>query len=165
VRYYDKIIHPDHFQGFLGFWIRVLNSVRWRMEVLVQRLVLRYLAKEGALPKERRADMKRVFDLDVQAERLEKERTSPKTQKVEEPAFPPITRSERYADGRQTSAIDVAVAVENDFPVRPKRLNNLIASYGAPGREKHYAKGRMYTSGDPDGDFEPLVISTESKDG
>ncbi len=156
LRYYDQVIHPDHFTGFSGWWIRVLNLVRWRLETVVQRLAMGYFAKHGGVPKTRQREMKKVFDLDVAAERLEKEQTSPLVQKIEQPASPPITRSERYADGSQRSAIDVAVAVEEDLPLRPKKIDNLIASYGGPGRERHYARGRRYTTGDPEGDFEPL---------
>lgn len=149
IRYYSDVIHPDHFagKGLLGFAIRTLNWLRWRIEVQVQRLVLRSLAKDGALPAKRQEALQRAFDLDAAEERLEKDRTSPLTEGVERPPSPPPTRSERYADGRQGSAIDVAVTVDQDLPVRPKRIDDMIARYGSNGREKHYGKGRTFNLG------------------
>ena len=157
IRYYDQVIHPDHFQGkgALGWSIRVLNAIRWWIETLVQRLVLRHLAQDAALPKQRMAELRRVFDLDVAAERLERQQTSPLLERLETPKIPNVSRSERYADGRHKTALDVSVAVENDMPVRPTRLDRLIQSYGAPGREKHYGRGRRFTLADEDA-FEAL---------
>lgn len=156
VRYYDDVIHPDHFRGWLGFWIRVLNTIRWRLETLVQRLVLRYMAKTTNLPKERHAELSKVFDLDVAAERLEKQRTSPLFERLEPPSTTPITRSERYVDGRQKSALDVAATVDKDLPVRPRRIDNMIAIYGGPGRDRHYGRGRQFQLGEDA--FEPLEV-------
>jgi len=158
IRYYDQVIHPDHFRGSaLGWLIRALNSVRWWLETRVQLLVMRYLAKSGDLPRERLFEFRKVFDLDVEAERLEMKRTSPLVQGLEEPPAPPTTRSARYRRGSQVSALAEAHAVENgqEQPVRPRRLDNMIASYGAPGRERQYVHGRRYMA-DPEGDFEPL---------
>lgn len=154
VRYYAQEIHPDEFRGRLGFWIRVFNFIRWRLEVFVQRLVLRYMANQANLPKEKRFEFRRVFELDDAAEKLLKEQTSPLVQKIELPAQPTVTRSDRYADGRQASALETSHAEENDAPLRPKRMNNMIAAYASPDRSKKY--GRRYFTADPDGDFEPL---------
>jgi hypothetical protein len=151
IRYYDQVMHPDHFKGFLGGVIRALNFIRWRLETLIQLLVLRYLSNEGALPKAKRVELRRMFDLDVSAEKLEKEQTSPLVPKVERNEAP---RAERYQAGAQTTAFDVAHAVENDLPARPKKMDNMIAAYGG-GRERSYSRGRRFTA-DPEGDFEPM---------
>lgn len=155
VRYYDQAIHPDQFHGWLGFWIRALNFIRWRLETFVQRLVLRYMSNQASIPKEKRFEFRRVFDLDIAAERLQKEQTSPKTQRIELPQVPNAQRSDRYANGRQKTAVEEAVADANDAPLRPKRMDNMIASYAAPDRSKRYGKSRSFTA-DPEGDFEPL---------
>ena len=156
IRYYDQVIHPDHFKGWLGFWVRLVNAIRWKLEVLVQRMVMRYLVSEGGLPQGRRVDMRRMFALDVAAEKLERDRTSPRIAQVEPPPRPaPAPRAARYQAGTQQSALETAHAIENEQPVRPRRLDNMIASYGAPGREKNYGYGRRYMA-DPEGDFEPL---------
>lgn len=160
IRYYSDVIHPDHFagKGLLGAAIRALNWIRWKTETFVQRLVLRALSRDGALPKSRVEVLRKVFDMDVAAEKLEKERTSPLLEKAERPPSPPPTRSERYADGRQKSAVDVAVNVDKDLPVRPKRIDDMIKRYGAPGREKSYGRGRSFNlTGDS---FEPLEEET-----
>jgi len=152
------MIHPDHFKGWLGWWIRLFNALRWKLETFVQRLVLRYMANQANLPREKRLEFRRVFELDVAAERLVKEQTSPNVQKIELPPQPGVTRADRYVDGAQRSALETAHAEENDQPIRPRRLNNMISAYGAPGREKKY--GRRYFTADPEGDFEPLGDGT-----
>ena len=159
VRFYDQTFHPDRFNvGFWGLVIRSLNWLRWRLEVYVQKLVLGYISKTGAVPSDRAHQLRKMFDLDDRAERLEKERTSPKIQPVEVPIVDAPLRADKYAGGAQSSLIDQVVEAETGVPQRPTKLDNLIGMYAPALRAKSYARGRHYTTGDPEGDFEPVVV-------
>lgn len=160
LRFYDQTFHPDQFKGagFRGWVIRVLNWVRWQLETVVQRTVLRHLSRVGHLSPMRAREMDRAFDLDVAAERLEKERTSPLYPSTQSPEAreAPTARSERYAAGAQRSALDAVTEPPTDAQGRGRRLDNLVGQYGADMRAKRYAHGRRYLVGDPDGDFETV---------
>lgn len=165
VRYYNQTFHPDHFRnGARGWFIVCLNWLRWRLETYVQRNVLKWLAKNGGIPAERMGALSRIFNLDVKAEILEKETTSPKTLKVDEyelPQFIP-TRAERYKDGAQRSALNDAKAEADaeGLPNRPVSINDMAARYASQPRQRRYARGRKFTLLDPDGDFESVPSAT-----
>jgi hypothetical protein len=157
-RYYDKVVHPDHFKGtgWLGWRIRVFNWVRARLELHIQRLVVRWLSDRGSLPQEKRRAVLRTFDLDVQQEILENQRTSPIHEVEREELESPPDRSLRYSEGGQSSALNEAMEAAGAPPIRPQSMTDLIGAYGMPGRAKKYAKGRSKFVANPDGDFEPL---------
>lgn len=156
VRHYDQTIHPDHFQkGVLGRWIRVLNWCRWKLEVYIQRLTIKYLSREGALPKERVKSLMRTFDVDVRAEQVERLQTSPSLGGVE---IPLIARADAYRKGAGRSVLDQAkVEADKDIlPIRPQSIDALAARYAHESRSKRYARGKRFSVGDEDGDFEPV---------
>lgn len=157
VRYYDQLIHPDHFKGsgLRGVFVVVLNWIRWKLETLVQKSVLKWLASNGSLPESQVKEYLRTFSLDVKAEALEKEQTSPLHEKVEQSGVQPIVRADRYEAGSVKSAL-ASETSGSDVPKRPMRLDNLIASYGMDTRAKKYTKGFKFQVSDPEGDFEPL---------
>lgn len=171
VRFYDHAFHPDEFKqgGLLGVTIVVLNWLRWRLETFTQRLVLRFLTKRGGLPRERESALRRIFDLDVRAERLAKEQTSPLNQPVAEDVdlLRATSRAERYAVGGFARGIEQAHVAEGGLPVRPTGLHDLASRYGSPPRQRRYARGHLYNVGSPDGDFEPVgnngLVSSEEK--
>lgn len=152
IRYYDQFIHPDTFagKGWRGLVIRMLNWVRWKLETAVQRRVLNlYMREIGDLQKGKA--LRRILDLDVQAERLEKERTSPKQLPIEDYEMPTevLERGSKYLDG----------AVKTKFESgedRPKPIDDLAERYGGTRRQVRYSRGRKFTLLDPDGDFEPI---------
>ena len=161
IRYYDQSFHPDHFHrglGVLGVAIVALNWLRWRLEVFVQLLVLRALSRIGGFPKDREDELRRTFKLDDDAEKLEKERTSPLHETSVEQPRPPFERAQRYQEGSISTSLDVAVAVDRgeETKMRPSKLDNLIAMYGPNLRAKKYGPGRRYLVGNPDGDFDPI---------
>lgn len=152
IRYYDEKIHPDHFKGGLrGLVIRALNWVRWTLETVVQKLVLKELAKRGGLPRMKVKTLLDTFKLDVRAESLEKDQKSPLLE-VEEP---PPPRAERYRQARPSKILEM-MRDDQGLPERPKPLDNLVGQYAFNSRAKHYARGRRFLTSDPDGDFEPL---------
>lgn len=164
VRYYDRMIHPDHFRGLRGWYVRALNWVRWKLETYVQKQVLKYLAATGELPAERRGELLRAFRLDVKAEKLQKEQTSPLHEPVEqEIAETPRTRAERYAEGAVRTKLDALDPEEDGRPQRPQRLDDLIGRYAFSNRAKKYARGRAYLA-DPEGNFEPVEDESGSND-
>lgn len=79
VRSYDQVLHPDLFKGggVLGLTIRALNFVRWKLEVLVQYLVILYgLRVENFSPAVRKKVLE-GFWYDVEREKLAHTETSP----------------------------------------------------------------------------------------
>lgn len=171
IRYYNKVFHPDEFRdgGWRGFVIRLLNSWRWRLEVVVQRQVLAYFTHKHKLTKSRGRELRRAFALDVASERLEKEKTSPLLQTLEVESATP-THSGRYAYGaappsfgppaplpiQRGTAPSAATIATPQLPVRPLPLDNLAAAYGGDPRARRYARGGRYTVLDPEGDFEEI---------
>lgn len=166
VRHYDQMIHPDHFRGsgFLGWAIVCLNWTRWRLEVFVQRLVVRWLAKNGALPKGRVKELLKAFDVDAAAERLQKEQTSPTLHHEVEESYEQVvaTRAMRYAEGTPKT-ITAATDQQNGLPVRGQPLNELIGKFAFPIRAKKYSRGHRFHVANPDGDFEPMSPEESKK--
>jgi len=156
IRHYDQVIHPHSFsRGWRGRLIRALNWVRWRIEVLVQRLVVTYLAHEGGVPKAQVGVMTRLFGLDVRAERLECERTSP--------LLPPpevAPRGDRYVmSGCPNQALEQAS--EKSAPLRPVSATEMIGKY-INSRAARYAHSRRFKIVNEDA-FEP--VGQASKEG
>lgn len=155
IRYYADEIHPDQFKGggFRGLLIRGLNFLRWKLEAVVQRLVLRWLADHHAVPKTRVSELMRSFELDVAAENLQHELTSPL--RIVDP-LPTADRSERYERGGPKSVMDQALAEDLTLPSRPLPVDNLIASH-MTSRASRYAKGHRRTMQADETDFEEVI--------
>jgi len=138
VRYYDQSYHPDEFRkGFRGWYIRALNWVRWKLETYIQLQALRYLSKEAALPKKEVGVLTKHFKLDVRAESVEKDQTSPDVVGPIEPSI----RADVYQEGRQRSVL--SAAHDDNGKTRPEPIDGLAARYGATTiRQRRYARGR-----------------------
>ena len=153
IRHYNQVAHPDMFRGtWLGFLIRALNWARWKVELVVQRLVLEWLLRDTAANAITRKRVRRQFSLDVAQEALEKEQTSPLNPAasfVESlPEALPL-RSERYVEGRA-----------NTSAAGHQPLDRLIATHGFGVRLSRYARGRRFAAQRDDGDFIPLEKET-----
>jgi hypothetical protein len=156
LRYYDEAYHPDHFKrGMRGWFIVVLNWIRWKLETYVQKQALKFFTENGGLPRDRVKELLRTFHLDVQAEKLEKEQLSPLYAVAAEAAETPRSRAARYTEGRKATMLNDLTPPGEDQPVRPKPLDNLIGQYAFGGRATNYVHGRRFLA-DPEGDFEPL---------
>lgn len=79
VRSYDQVLHPDLFKGggVLGLAIRVLNFLRWKLEVLVQYLVILYGVRVENFSPAVRKKVLDAFWYDVEKEKLAHTETSP----------------------------------------------------------------------------------------
>ena len=158
IRYYQQTFHPDQFRdkSWLGWWIRLCNKTRWRLEVYVQRLVLRRLSQLGELPRDERREVRRRFDLDTRAEQLEAEQTSP----LSPPLPDDRMRAEQYQAGSFRSLFGEAKAEAEgeQLPVRPLPIDDMAARFGhSPVRSRRYAKGRKrFMVLDEEGDFEAV---------
>lgn len=155
VRYYAEQIHPDYFRGggALGWAIRALNYARWKLETVVQLLVLKFLAKRGGLPVEKTRGILQTFRLDVRAEQIEKEQTSPLREQMEVV----IPRSQKYEEGRSIkTALEDASVEEQGLPARPMPLDNLASMYGGDARAARYGKGKRHTLAATEDNFEPV---------
>jgi hypothetical protein len=125
VRHYDKYIHPDHFQrGVLGKVIRVLNWTRWKLETVTQRLVLEYLNREEKLDKESSSKLIQKFELDVQAEKVEKKRTSPLAPFFQAPT--PLRRQEEFVEPTKVASASI---------------EDMVLRYGNRTRARRYGLG------------------------
>lgn len=155
VRYYSEMIHPDHFsKGLLGWYIRVLNWLRWRLETCVQHNTLKYLAREGGLPKQRVGVLTREFALDVAQERLEKQQTSPRAP-VQPAALAP-TREARYVESPSPNVLlEEAATREAGLPLRPRPLDEMVARH-LDARASRYAKGRRFIHAVNEDDIIPV---------
>lgn len=144
VRYYDRAFHPDYFRdGYLGWCIRVLNNLRWKLEVMVQGLVVRYLSR-GMGGEEKKAVLKR-FERDVAGERLEKVISSP----LLNPTIPPAVVEEDEPSGVHVVDSSAGRRVAEDG------ILGVIERYAPKGRSSRYS-GKPVIWGDPDGDFEAV---------
>jgi hypothetical protein len=152
VRHYGQLIHPDNFNvGALGFAIRSLNWVRWKLETFNQRLVLRYMVQDQVIDETRKKSIYKKFGIDVKAEKVEKELTSPTLQAETEPVEMHL-RAERYRQGGHAHAADKAVEeVAEAPPVRPFSLDELASRMTATGRAKRYIRDRTH----------PIVIEAD----
>jgi len=157
IRNYDALVHPGQFSaGVLGNSIKFLNYLRWKLEVFIQYLVIKYLAKNALLPKDQVSSVTERFRLDVKAEALEKEATSP--------SFVGITslsseRLNRYQEGSNISnVIEAAIHDKDILPsgYRPEPADQMIARYMDP-RTSRYARGRRRTLVADSDNFEPVV--------
>jgi len=114
--------------------------------VVVQYLVLRYLAgQDKTLPKTEVSKLLQSFRRDVRIETLQRETTSPLLAPPNEPVF-------------QGGKIAPSVIAE-PLPVdsgRPSPILGLVERYGHGSRSKRYSRGRNFSVGNPDGDFEPV---------
>lgn len=126
----------------------MLNFVRWKLETLVQYAILVAITRDGNVDPAKRDVLKRLFSLDVRAEKLEKERQSPQLLPYEDYELPQLIapRSDKYADGRSQNRLE-------SLPDRPSTLDALAARYGGGQRQVRYARGRRFTIMDPEGDF------------
>lgn len=157
IRHYHETLHPDSFaKGVRGWWIRALNWLRWKLEVRVQRHVVKYLIKHGQVPNAQQ--LLRRFEVDVREEVVRKDSTSPRLLNVEVPPVPSEinARSARYEAGRQRSVLDTAKTAEDVLPSRPVAISDMASRYGSPPRQQRYAFGRRHVLLHEDGDFTPL---------
>ena len=155
IRHYDLFIHPSKFvgAGWRGVAVRALNWVRWKLEVLVQRLVLGVLASRGGFSPEEKQGVLRAFHADVRLEEIEKERT--------EVAVPvEVTeRADRYLSTFRSELEKEAGAVT--APQRPIPLDDLASRYAQGSRARRYARGRKHTVTNDESDCEPLAKRSE----
>jgi hypothetical protein len=149
------MIHPDRFKGSaLGLLIRGVNFMRWKLETAVQRLVLRWMLKHHAVDAARAEQLKRGFELDVAAERLEMTQTSPLRLEEQRMAG---ARAERYAGGAGPVAVmEQAMRDEMQLPARPVSPQNLIAAFGGAQRTARYVKGQRRTLQADESNFEAV---------
>jgi len=150
VRHYDLLIHPAKFKGagWKGVMVRALNWIRWKLEILVQRLVVDILASRGGFSREEKRGVLEAFRADVELERIEKART----EVVTSPETETSDRADRYlASFREELEREVGRAL----PTRPVPLDDLASRYAQAPRARRYARGRKYTVND-ETDFEPM---------
>lgn len=149
VRHYDKVIHPDTFkQGVMGWWIRCLNFLRWKLEVYIQSCVLKYLCKEAGHQPEQKKRYLDAFRIDVKKEKLEKEELSPNVSSGGQE----VTRGERYRTStfaknfdklvEEQQVVESAKETIDELPNRPETVLNLLSRYSEKTRASRYAKGR-----------------------
>lgn len=79
IRSYNESYHPDLFRGggVLGLVIRVLNFLRWKLEVLVQYFALRYTMRRQNFSPKSTQKVLEAFRLDVIKEKVEFYERSP----------------------------------------------------------------------------------------
>jgi hypothetical protein len=148
VRFYDRVFIPQSLTGRLGRVIRAINWVRWKLEVVVQRLMVTYLADEAALLPEERKSVLAQFQVDVMEEKLQ-------SIKVAAPdPRPLISRGDKYGVASITTALAEASG-QPELPSRPQPAGEMIARYMNP-KLVRYAKGRRFTVVHDVEDFEPV---------
>ena len=121
IRLYERVYSPSHFVGLLGFVIRSLNVLRYYVELLVQRLVLKYeVAKQvqPALRAQRESGLVKRFWLDDQKERLS-------------------LREEQVAEVQPL--VETSLETGKAVPTRAVTAEFMIARYSPGGRSKRYA--------------------------
>lgn len=98
VRSYDQKLHPDLFRGgrVLGVVIRVLNFLRWKLEVFVQYLTLQYMMDEQKFSPTARKEVLKNFKLDVIKEKVEFLESSP-LRALSLPTIPSFDRAQDSA--------------------------------------------------------------------
>lgn len=134
IRSYNETYHPDLFRGggVLGFAIRVLNFLRWKLEVLVQYLALQYWMRQQNFSLKSRQKVLDVFKLDVIKEKVEFYERSPLRAPLLPPAPPPDTSSNSGAvvptdgemrDGWKVPGRDMIHFIREFGPKSRRRLN------------------------------------------
>lgn len=147
VRYYSQLIEPSTFRGLRGWWIRVLNRLRFWLESRIVRHVMLYLARADGVKGRRLGDFRKEFDKDLKEERqlLTKKREPISIPKVEE-LTPPGERAKRYNQPRKQEQVR---SNEDQSDV-------VFARYLEDGRRRRYVS-RQPRYMDPDGDFEEVA--------
>ena len=144
IRSYEDRLHPDLFRrgGVLGISIFILNFFRWKLEVFVQYLVLRYMLREQKFSLKKMEEVLATFSLDVQKENLECRETSPLR------VFP-LLQTPKVDKPKETGPTVTEVSTPS-VGVRGQSLDSLFQKY-APrrGRNARYQVG--------EDQFEPLT--------
>lgn len=151
VRYYDQKFTPSRFNGKGGWTIRALNWVRWKLELFIHSLVIRYLARESSLTKGEVKGLLSRFEVEKQADRLEKV--------ADDMGYdvPIIQPASRYQEGRQQSILETFKKHEEGaLPPRPVPLDEMAARLGGPRRSRRYSRGHRFTVLEEEGDFVPV---------
>lgn len=133
VRSYDQSMHPDLFKGggVLGFAIRCLNFLRWRLEVFVQYLTLQWAMREQNFSPKKRQEVLETFRLDVIKEKVEYKERSP-CRPLSLPEVPSLDNAVKDAG--------ILVPDETEYgPGRPIEL--LIEEFGFGGGRRRSRKG------------------------
>lgn len=169
VRYYDQVFHPHFFvgKGVSGWFIRVLNWLRYKLETYVQyRILLLGISESSIIKKEdgsteevplNKKEMKEGFWRDVLKERLTSELASPLLLQSSISGSPsPSQVSSRESRYQQARVSRVIQEVEEDVPDRPLPIDDLAQRYGGEGRAAKYGRGPLVY----EDEFEPVVINT-----
>jgi hypothetical protein len=141
---YEDVHQPREFVGFLGFIIRSLNVVRYSIELLVQRLVLKYQVRQKvqpALRKEIEGSLVEKFWLDDQKEKIIL---------VEQG----VISTQEAVPSASVLALELQVAQPK---LRPKNIEHLSTVYGQKSRAKKYGLPPLEFD-----DFEPVGKTNES---
>lgn len=126
VRYYSEVFHPSRFKaGLLGLAIRVLNWLRWRLEVMVQRLVLKYFTRENYRPELRK---------EVETRLLKKFRIDDNFERFKAQLEP--NHNLLFSEDGQPPTLDDEVTQQ---PLGYKDIGAMISRYGNKTRAKRYA--------------------------
>lgn len=144
VRYYSQLIEPSYFKGLRGWWIRVLNRIRFWIETRNAKHVLKYLSKEDGYPKQKIHELMKEFRRDL----VEERQLLSKPEVVTMPGLdePPVGKAPQRKVGSRHAT--------------EQMLERMLAGP----RSKRYAKGLSgHHFGDPDGDFEDVQPNSETQ--
>jgi len=143
VRYYGYQYHPDLFkmEGWRGTLVRILNWVRWRIEVVVIGLVLEILAKKASLMPEDVSQIRRTHRAQLKRDEAEKEENI-------EPTVLATMLSER-------TEIDAEPLTQTE-PLRKTSVLSFFERQTAEGRSRRYTGGRSFRVYPNDDAFEPV---------
>ena len=153
IRNYAEVLHPAQFKDgtVLGWKIRLLNYIRYRLEVWVQELVLVAQCREAKLSLGERIGTFRRFKEENQAEvdwMYRDESRTPTPALMDEAPSPD-------ADSQPRLVLDTTPRSTK----RPMSLDNLIQTYGGGAKPPRYKKsGHSNVT-----DFEP--VGGSSNDG
>lgn len=146
IRSYDQVLHPDLFKGggVLGLVIRALNFVRWKLEVLIQYLVIRYGLRKESADGHRTKAVCESFWYDVRQESAEFVAKSPLR------SFDLPHSVDSSTGGVEVVRADHGPA--SDMPGRP--IDLLISRYGPRGRRltRRYEAVDVLTDDDSESD-------------
>lgn len=146
IRYYGREIHPDQFTGWRGRIIRVLNSLRFRLELYVQTLAFRaYCAQEGVPAADQQS-----MTLRLRADRLALLAEAASSS----PLLPAVGRDQPSRQvGYQQGRVG---AVPGALPVPDSDINLMAQRYASASRAKKYARGRKRVAVGEADEFEPV---------